>query len=205
MEVSSVERRHHRLRVTIGGEVFTLTQAQFDERPLSPGDEIDIAEYDQWLMVRQYTPALQAAVAMLARRPHAAGEIEAKLRRSGCRPCTVEMVLYKLRRHGLLDDEAFARQWAAYRAGSRLGQRRITQELRRKGVDADIAEAAAGELDGEAMQQAARELAAKYLRKAKPGEDPRKTEQRALAALIRRGYGYDEARAALAQARQEAE
>ena len=100
---------------------------------------------------------------------------------------------------------AQARQWAAYRAGSRLGQRRITQELRRKGVDADIAEAAAGELDGEAMQQAARELATKYLRKAKPGEDPRKTEQRALAALIRRGYGYDEARAALAQARQEAE
>ena len=48
-------------------------------------------------------------------------------------------------------------------------------------------------------------MAARGLRRAKAGEDPRKTEQRVLAMLARRGYRYDEAKAAIEAAREEEE
>jgi len=140
-------------------------------------------------------------VSLLAQRPFASGELKQRLARLGCRPKTIEMVLHKLSSNSLLDDADFARQWATARANRNLGPRRIREELRRKGVsEADTAEAI-DSLSGQDQLESATRLASKSMAKARPGEDPRKTAQRAMAMLVRRGYSYEIAKQAIASVR----
>lgn len=132
MEVLSVTRQRGRVVITLSGEVLRIPAALYLQRPLQPGDEVDLEEYDHWLLLQQYRPALEYAVSLLAQRPYAEQELNQKLARYGYRPAVCEMVLYKLSKHGLLDDRAFAQQWTEARAGRGLGRTRIAQELRRK-------------------------------------------------------------------------
>ena len=192
------ERGHFRLTLD-NGQFIVVSPELFRERPFAEGDGIDLEEYDAWLLPRQYRAALDRAVALLALRAHSRGEIEQKLLRAHFRPATVEMVLYKLERENLLDDADFARQWAAARSGRKLGSGRIAQELRHKGVSAETIEEALSELDEDDQLAAAAALAEKALRRAKIGEDPRKTAQRVTGMLARRGYSWDIARKALQQ------
>ncbi len=202
MEVTDVRQVRKTWYINIGGERYRLPDAIYRERPLSPGDDIDPDEYDQWLLLRQYRPALEYAVSLLARRSFAEKELEARMRRLGYRPATCEMVLYKLRSNGLTDDADFAKQFV--RAGSRrnLGADRIRRELRMRGVDADTAAEAMEALREDEQLTAAAALAEKGIRGAKPGEDKRKTDQRVLAMLARRGYPCSLASEALRTARQ---
>lgn len=199
--IQSISRERRKVRLTVGGQVIIITASQLEERPLKEGDLLDLEEYDQWLLLRQYRPALNYAVSLLAQRAYATGEVEQKLRHMGFRPCTVEMVLYKLTSNDLMDDAEFARQWAAARANHRLGPARIAQELRRKGISREETESALAGLDDDALIEGAAALARKSLSRAKPGEDPRKVVQRTMAMLARRGYGYDAARRAIELAR----
>lgn len=198
--ITAIAQERGRMRITIGdADTVVVPNALFRERPLAVGDAIDPEEYDQWLMLRQYRQALDRAVGMLALRARSRREIEERLLRSNYRPCTVEMVLYKLESENLLDDADFARQWVEARSGRAMGRGRITQELRRKGVSAEVAEAALEAIDDEEQLSGAVRLVEKSLRTAKPGEDPRKTAQRITAMLARRGYSWDVARQAIAQ------
>ncbi len=197
--ITAIRRERGKMRITINDATEVLVPLLlFRERPLSEGQPLNLEEYDQWLMVRQYRHALDKAVAALAARACSRKEIEGKLLRIGYRPCTVEMVLYKLEREHLLDDADFARQWVEARC-KKLGRRRIAQELRQKGISAEQTGEALKQVDEEEQLACAASLASKALGRAKSGEDPRKTAQRIIAAIVRRGYGYDVARKALQQ------
>ena len=197
--ITAIRRERGKMRITINDATEVLVPLLlFRERPLSEGQPLNLEEYDQWLMVRQYRHALDKAVAALAARACSRKEIEGKLFRIGYRPCTVEMVLYKLEREHLLDDADFARQWVEARC-KKLGRRRIAQELRQKGISAEQTDEALKQVDEEEQLACAASLASKALGRAKSGEDPRKTAQRIIAAIVRRGYGYDVARKALQQ------
>ena len=199
--IAAIKKERGHMRLTLdSGEVIIVPAELFRERPFSEGDPIDLEEYDEWLLPRQYRAALDRAVSLLAMRAHSRGEIEQKLLRAHYRPATIEMVLYKLQRENLLDDADFARQWAAARTGRKLGRTRIAQELRHKGVSAADIEDALSAIDEDDQLAAATSLAAKALQRAKPGEDPRKTAQRIAGMLARRGYPWDVAREAIQQA-----
>lgn len=196
------ERGHYRISLD-SGEGIIVPGSLLRERPLHEGDAIDLDEYDQWLMVRQYRSALERAVGYLAARDHSRREIEQKLLQAGYRPCTAEMVLYKLEKEHLLNDANFARQWVEARSSRKLGRNRIAQELRRKGVSAEEAEEALSAIDEEDQLSGAIALAEKAIARAKPGEDPRKTASRVAGMLARRGYSWDIAREAISQAMEE--
>ncbi|MBR5345514.1 MAG: regulatory protein RecX [Clostridia bacterium] len=202
MEVTQVRRMRGMWYITLGGETLRIPRSLYEKRPIAEGDEIDPEEYDQWLLLRQYQPGLEYAVSLLAQRPYAEGELEARMLRLGYRPVTCEMVLHKLKKNNLLDDADFARQWAEARVRRGLGPQRIAGELRRKGVTAEETQAAMEALDEGEHVSAATALAAKFLRSGKPGEDRRKADQRVLAALARRGYPYAIAKEALRAARE---
>ncbi|MBR4458542.1 MAG: regulatory protein RecX [Clostridia bacterium] len=204
MEVTSVRRVRKRCLITLGSETLRIPADVYDERPLLPGDEIDPEEYDQWLLVRQFRPALNYAVSLLAQRPFAEKELEQRMRRIGYRPVTCELVIYKLNKYHLLNDREFARQWAASRVSRKLGPARIALELRRKGVSPEDSEEALAALDGETVDGQALAVARKGFASARPGEDPRKTAQRVTAMLVRRGFSFEQARQAIRQLREEA-
>ncbi len=199
VRVSDVENlRGGKVRITLDdGRHFLLLRSAYLDRPLEPGQEVDPAEYADWVLHRQYRSALDLAVSMLAARACSRGEIERKLRLKDYSPETVEKVLYKLESNHLLDDRAFADQWARYRAGMKYGPHRISQELRRKGVSSEDAETALDSVPESDQLESAVALAEKALRRGKADEDPRKARQRILAAIVRRGYGWDIARKAV--------
>ncbi|MGN0779995.1 MAG: regulatory protein RecX [Aristaeellaceae bacterium] len=198
--ITAVTRERSRFRVTINHDTDVLVHsAIFRERPLHEGESIDLAEYEQWLMVRQYRQALDRAVAALASRAHSKHELETKLLRAGYRPCTVEMVLYKLETEGFLNDADFARQWVEARTSRQLGNRRIAQELRRKGITTSDAEAALADVDEAEQLSAAVALVEKAAARIRPDEDTHKTAARISGMLARRGFGWDIARQAIEQ------
>ena len=193
-----IEKRRSSVIVMESGEQFWLTWTQLQEHePFAAGQEIDAEALREWLLPRQYPMALNDAVALLAQRAHASGEISRKLKRKLYMDQTIEMVLYKLEKERLLDDETFARDWAASRARSQMGRTRILQELRMKGIDPEMAQRALEELDPEEGGDAAVLLADKLMRRHRSETDERKAMQKILAAMARRGYGYEESRRAI--------
>jgi regulatory protein len=92
---------------------------------------------------------------------------------------------------GLIDDAAFARDWVEQRqAGKGLARRAPAQELRRKGVDEEVARGALdqqAESDPEAEVEAARMLVRRKLRSVR-GLEPQKATQRLVGMLARKGH-----------------
>lgn len=204
--ITFIKKERGKMRITINeSDEILVPLSLFRERPLEEGQPIDLEEYDNWLMVRQFRHALDRAVAHLASRARSRKEIEDKLLHCGYRPCTVEMVIYKLEKENLLDDADFAQQWVEARSSRKVGRNRIAQELRRKGVSADEAEAALDSIEDEDQLSGAVSLVEKAMARVKPGEDPRKTAQRITAMLARRGYSWDIAREAISHVMQDME
>ena len=196
--ITAIKKERGRYRVTINeAEDIMVPVSLMRERPLKEGQSLDLEEYDNWLMVRQYRFALDRAVGYLAARARSKREIEQKLLQAGYRPCTVEMVIYKLERENLLDDADFARQWVEARSTRKLGRSRIAQELRRKGVSQEEAEEALSALEDDDQLSGAVALAEKAAARIKPGEDPRKAASRIAGMLARRGYSWDSAKEAI--------
>lgn len=199
--ITAIRKERGKYRVTLNDSDDVLVPVSLmRERPLKEGQPLDLEEYDNWLMVRQYRFALDRAVGYLAARARSKREIEQKLLQAGYRPCTVEMVIYKLQRETLLDDADFARQWVESRQHHKLGRSRIAQELRHKGVSQEEAEEAMAIIEDEDQLAGAVALAEKAAARIKPGEDMRKATNRIAAMLARRGYSWDIAKEAIRHA-----
>jgi regulatory protein len=89
---------------------------------------------------------------------------------------------------GLIDDAAFARAWVQSRqAGRGLARRALAQELRRKGIDDEVAREALDEVDPDDEVESARVLVRRRLRTAATLE--RDTAVRRLTGMLaRKGY-----------------
>lgn len=170
-----------RLGLAVGGSTLGREQAIADE-------QVALMVYDR-------------AVAMLAARGRAARDLERQLVRKGEPPVAVRAAVERLRAQGLLDDEAFARQFARSRGTGGVARRRIEQELGRQGVARSVAADAVTETFAEEEIDeagAAAALAARRLRALRdlPVE---KQRQRVYGFLARRGYAPDVIAAALRQ------
>jgi regulatory protein len=90
---------------------------------------------------------------------------------------------------GLVDDEAFARAWVQSRQpGKGLARRALAQELRRKGIDDEVAREVLDEVDPADEEDAARALVRKKLRSLSRVDDTTAT-RRLVGMLARKGYG----------------
>ncbi|WP_243059774.1 regulatory protein RecX [Nocardioides sp. SR21] len=90
---------------------------------------------------------------------------------------------------GLVDDEAFARSWVQSRQpGKGLARRALAQELRRKGIDDEVAREVLDEVDPADEEEAARALVRKKLRSLSRVDDVTAT-RRLVGMLARKGYG----------------
>jgi regulatory protein len=136
--------------------------------------------------------AREICLRLLTDRARTRTELAQALARRGVPADAADTVLERFDEVGLIDDAAFAGQWVRSRHRHRgLARRAIAQELRRKGVDDEVAGEALAEVDGESEARRARELVDRKLRTLPAGTP----EQRATAArklvgmLARKGYG----------------
>jgi regulatory protein len=89
---------------------------------------------------------------------------------------------------GLIDDAAFARLWVESRQSSRgLARRALADELRRKGVDAEVVREAVDGLDPADEEAAARRLVRKKLPSLRKVDRATAT-RRLVGMLARKGY-----------------
>ncbi|WP_405554901.1 recombination regulator RecX [Streptomyces canus] len=114
-----------------------------------------------------------------------------------------EEVLSRFEEVGLINDSAFADAWVESRHHGRgLARRALVQELRTKGVDSTLIDAAVSQLDSEQEEATARELVDRKLR-ATRGLDRDKRLRRLAGMLARKGYSEGMALRVVRQALEE--
>jgi regulatory protein len=147
-------------------------------------------------MVRRGSPqvsksAKAAALRFLKIRPRSIGELKEKLEGKGFSSEDIKAAIGDLTASGLLDDRAFTKSWINYRLARPFGFRRIIQELKSKGVDAQIIEQAIEEIDPQYSPEAtALDLAQRRWQRL-PNIDAQKKKKRVLDFLLRRGFDVD--------------
>lgn len=199
--ITAVKPEKHGVTLTVNGdEMVWVSRPIWREQPLAEGENLDWQAYKAWLLPRQYPEALNAAVAFLAIRARSVYEIQKKLEQKHYLNEAVEMALYKLEKERLTDDAAFAKSWVANAASRRVGRQRLMRELSQKGVDRETAEAALADMDETTNDEAAITAAQKLLRRYLSEPDEKKAMSKLMAAMARRGYGFDEARRAIEKA-----
>ncbi|MEU4398763.1 regulatory protein RecX [Micromonospora orduensis] len=131
--------------------------------------------------------AREICLRQLAVRPRTRAELAGALAKRGISEQVSAEVLDRYDEVGIIDDAAFARAWVSSRhSGRGLARRALANELRRKGVDGDVATEALGELDEETEAETARALVDRKLRTAR-GE-PDAVFRRLVGMLARKGY-----------------
>jgi regulatory protein len=99
-----------------------------------------------------------------------------------------ERVLERFQDVGLVDDQAFANAWVESRhRGRGLARRALAQELRHRGVEAELVTEAVGLLDSGQEEETARELVRRRLPGTR-GLDRDKRIRRLAGMLARKGY-----------------
>ena len=145
--------------------------------PVADGPEADPESVARKILLDQLTGQ--------ARSRH---ELEDKLRAKLVPDDVATRLLDRFEEVGLVDDEAFARSWIASRQpGKGLARRALAQELRRKGIDDEVAREALDEIDPDDEESAARALVRKKLRTLSRVDDTTAT-RRLVGMLARKGY-----------------
>ena len=121
-------------------------------------------------------------------RPQTVAEITTKLHSRFDDGCVVEAAVAQLTAAGALDDRVFAQMWVEDRGRRRgYGIARLRQELTRRLVPDEIAEAALADLED--RDEVATALARKRFATLPSKLEPAAAARRLQAYLVRRGYG----------------
>jgi regulatory protein len=128
------------------------------------------------------------ALNLLERQPRTRAELARGMARRGVPEDAAAAVLDRFTEVGLINDEAFAQAWVDSRhAGRALGRRALSAELRRKGVDDEIAREALATVTSEDEEAAARTLVERRLRTMSTVPHDAKI-RRLVGMLARKGF-----------------
>lgn len=195
--VAGILRLKGKMRITVDGrpDLF-IPVSVFRNQPLSQGDILDLDIYIQKIAPYMYRSALDHAVKYLTVRARSRKEVETKLRLYGYPDDTVNMVLYKLEKTGVLNDSEFAQHWTQARSEKGLGKKNIARDLRQKGISRETAEIALTEVDETQQLEKAKQLVEKWIPRYR-NVNSRDAARKIIQALIRRGYDWEIAKTAV--------
>ncbi|WP_328916554.1 MULTISPECIES: recombination regulator RecX [unclassified Streptomyces] len=132
--------------------------------------------------------ARELCLRLLTGTPRTRSQLAEALRKREIPDDVAEHVLERFQDVGLIDDQAFANAWVESRhRGRGLARRALAQELRHRGVDAELVTEAVGLLDSEQEEATARELVRRRLPGTR-GLDRDKRIRRVAGMLARKGY-----------------
>jgi len=124
----------------------------------------------------------------LTGRARTRSELADKLASRNVRGDIATRLLDRFEEVGLVDDAAYAREWVAQRQSGRgLARRALAQELRRKGVEDEVAREALDEINDDDEADAARRLVRARLRSVR-SLDRDKAVRRLVGMLARKGH-----------------
>ena len=192
MEITALEPRRHRLvQLFLDGE----PAVKLDEETaasLRPGQQLSDEELHELIARSDAVRAKEKALYLLEHRPHSKRELEDKLARTVGREAAGQAA-GRMEEIGLIDDADYAHRLAEELARKGFAAPRIRQELLRRGIDRELA-AGEAERAAAAPEDALHSLIERRFAR-QLGEE--KGRRRAVAALQRMGYRWEEIRSAL--------
>jgi regulatory protein len=182
-------RNKARVKVYLDGRL-ALQLARIEAARLRVGQELSEAAVVRLRQADAVERAYERALKLIAVRPRSEAEVRRRLREKAVPDEALEAVLARLRRAGLVDDQAFAAYWVENRAAFRPKSRRALQaELRRKGVnDETLGQALEAANDAEAAYRVAARRARAASLRALPYPDFRR---RLGGYLGRHGFDFE--------------
>jgi regulatory protein len=201
-----------RVRLYLDGEEDPRLELAIDlfmRAGLAAGDSISEARFRALERDNERHRARDAALNLLAHRARSREELRRRLWRKEIPDALIEETLAWLEERGYVDDRAFAESFVRDRLRLRpRGRVGLIQELTKKGVDRDVADAAiAAVMDAENVAEVdlARRSAEAWARKnarvlrnaGKSRDDRQKARRRLYGHLARRGFAPDAVRTAI--------
>ena len=187
-EITGVRERLGTARIFVDGEFWAEIDAGVAaERGLREGVALNIEELDAARVAGERALAMARALNFLGYRARSDKEVRDRLRRYGYREETIEEVVGRLKELGYLDDEDFARLVAREKA-RRYGPRKVSADLRKSGVEAELAQSVVEEEFGtrSEIDEARSAAARRYNRGGSDAE-----ARRVYGFLVRRGYSAE--------------
>ena len=146
--------------------------------------------------------ARQVALRKLDRRERSSGDIKVFLKKEGFSQETISLVIQELTAKNYINDERYAKIVVREQALSGKGPTWILMKLKQKGISVErkLIETLIQEVGETSELELARKL---VLRKYSEAKENPATARKAIQALLRRGFSYSIARAAIYTSREE--
>lgn len=194
MTITAIEpRRRQMCALFIDGEyVMNLDAQTLIENRFDVGREIDDDELGEIIEKSNERRAKDKALWLISYRSHSKKELFDKLRRDFDED-SAQKAVDRMQELGLINDGEFAKAYARKLVyGKKMSLRAAELELRRKGIDNITAEQVLNDLEYDAQTQIIEFISKKYR-----NIEDEKVRRRAVAALQRKGYGWDDIKQAI--------
>ena len=202
------KKNTRRVSVYLDGEfAFGAYEDVVFEHGLQTGRPLSVEEQQAILNADRLLVAKTTAMNYVAHRARTEHEVRQKLYRSGTDEATADQVVARLYELDYLDDGAYAMAYAQGKFRSKgYGPERVRNDLRRRGIEAVLVEAAVEEVfNPDEVLEAARAQAAKRWPRLQREPDVYKRRSKLFDFLLRRGFSYDTARQVVEEIEREAE
>ncbi|MBN1935366.1 MAG: RecX family transcriptional regulator [Anaerolineae bacterium] len=181
------KKDRERASIFIDGQ-FAFGLALVEAARLRTGQHLSDEDIAALQTVDEQARAYEFALDFLSYRPRSQAEVARRLRDKEFLEPTIEYVLQRLSRAGLIDDVEFARYWIGNREQFKpRGMRALRYELREKGIANDIVEELLQDLD---QTDSAHRAAAPKIRRWRQ-LDPLEFRRKLAGFLQRRGFTYN--------------
>lgn len=188
--IESLDKR--RSKVFLDGDfAFVLFQGEIAKYRLREGETISFELYEEILWQVVGKRAREKALALLKTQARTEDEIRGKLTFHLFPTATIEETIRFLKEYHYLDDEAYAVSYVEVH-GQKKSRAELEYTLRRKGIDREVIRRVLRDTGTDS-----REAITTLLRKRGicPDSTPQE-RQKAFAYLLRRGFSWEEIRAA---------
>lgn len=178
------------VRFEDAGEI-NVSAAQIADFSLYTGRELSTDEYGALREAAAQNASKARALRILGSRNISARELERRLASKGDSAETAKKTAEWLEETGLINDAEYAASIVTYYTDKGYGTARIRDELFRRGIPREISDEVIGDISPND------EATFKYLEKRLRGSRDKADLRNAASALYRRGFSYEEARAAV--------
>jgi regulatory protein len=189
MLITAIEpRRKSMSALYIDGEFAMLLDTQtLIENRFKVGREIDDDDLQEIINLSNERRAKEKALWLISYRDHSKKELADKIKRTYDEQ-SAEKAVERLEELGLVNDEGFARRYAEQLIFSkRMSKKAAAYELARKGIDRELSDEILEGIDLDTKENIRAVLERKYR-----NISDEKTKRRAVSALQRLGYGWDD-------------
>ncbi|MBQ2211372.1 MAG: RecX family transcriptional regulator [Ruminococcus sp.] len=194
MKITDIRPRRKGLSaVYIDGEyALSLDTQTLLEHRIDIGRELDDEELHDLIESSNERRAKEKALWLISYRSHSKKELRDKISRT-CDRQSAEKAVERMEELGLVNDRDYAERCAQTLIFTKhMSKRGAAMELRRKGIESEIIDEVLDDIEVDEREQIQAVIERKY-----PKIDDEKIRRRAVAALQRLGYGWEDIKAVI--------